>query len=371
MSIQIFDSENNLILPNKISVQAQNQIVNSSGNLINPSTSENQEITNNHLNIIKDKVNQLNFTSDGKLKVDTSTVMLSEVEIKNDEGNPIPIFGSVTQSGQWNINNITGTISLPIGAATSEKQDITNNVLVDIKNKTDNLTFNENKLLVEANVVNSVEVEVKNDNENPIPVNVQNQFALENGNIALIKTNTDILTNRNDVNLSTRASESTLFDISNKIGEVQNNPSPYTLLDRIKSIYEALYEIFNGKRLLGLIRNRNDFSDNVIHTNTINLAANASSIQINIGVVPTGQEWHVISFGLGRSGIISTNNTTISRAFLRKNGKNIFVITSDGNYTQADVRITFFAGEMLSYLVTNGGAASNNYINIVYEVKRI
>lgn len=45
---------------------------------------------------------------------------IPEVEIKNDVGNPVPVSGTVaaTQSGTWNINNITGTVSLPTGAAT-------------------------------------------------------------------------------------------------------------------------------------------------------------------------------------------------------------------------------------------------------------
>ena len=54
----------------------------------------------------------------GHLQVDILTI--PEVEIKNDAGNPIPVNGTVaaTQSGTWNINNITGTVSLPTGAAT-------------------------------------------------------------------------------------------------------------------------------------------------------------------------------------------------------------------------------------------------------------
>src|SRR6185436_11698897 len=37
---------------------------------------------------------------------------------------PVPISGTVaaTQSGTWNINNISGTVSLPTGAATEAKQ---------------------------------------------------------------------------------------------------------------------------------------------------------------------------------------------------------------------------------------------------------
>lgn len=81
-----------------------------------------------------------------------------EFEVKNDSGNPIPVSGNVTitdgsgpvtidgtvsvsnfpsvqsvsQSGTWNLNNISGTITLPSGAATSANQTITNNTLTSI-----------------------------------------------------------------------------------------------------------------------------------------------------------------------------------------------------------------------------------------------
>jgi hypothetical protein len=82
-------------------------------------------------------VNVGNFPATQNVAV-TSIV---EVEVKNDSGNPLPVSGTVTvnqpvavtdnggsltvdgtvaatQSGTWNINNISGTISLPTGAAT-------------------------------------------------------------------------------------------------------------------------------------------------------------------------------------------------------------------------------------------------------------
>lgn len=72
------------------------------------------------------------ITVDGSVSVSNFP---SSVEISNDSGNPIPVSGTVTitdgsgpvtvdgtvaatQSGTWNINNITGTVSLPTGAAT-------------------------------------------------------------------------------------------------------------------------------------------------------------------------------------------------------------------------------------------------------------
>lgn len=51
----------------------------------------------------------------------------NEVEIKNDAGSPVPV--SSGQSGIWNINNISGSISLPTGAATEETVSEINNKL--------------------------------------------------------------------------------------------------------------------------------------------------------------------------------------------------------------------------------------------------
>lgn len=91
-----------------------------------------------------DKVDVSNSTNvavtdgGGSLTVD-GTVNIgnfpASIEISNDAGNPLPVSGTVTitdgsgpitvdgtvaatQSGTWNINNITGTVSLPTGAAT-------------------------------------------------------------------------------------------------------------------------------------------------------------------------------------------------------------------------------------------------------------
>jgi hypothetical protein len=71
------------------------------------------------------------ITVDGTVNIGT----MPEVEIKNDSGNPVPVNGTVTiqdgggsitvdgtiaatQSGTWNINNVSGTVALPVGAAT-------------------------------------------------------------------------------------------------------------------------------------------------------------------------------------------------------------------------------------------------------------
>lgn len=408
-----------------ISVAPEVEIKNDSGNPVpisalslplpdGAATATKQDTSNNLLTGIKTQTDKFSFTGD-RLKVDADITMAPEVEIKNDSGNPIPVAavtlplptGAATALKQDTANTLLTSINdntskfvfngtrvltetivtnsvevevkndvgnpisssvissvLPTGAATSANQDTANNLLNSIKTQTDKLSFNTDKLKVEASVISIPEVEIKNDSGSPIPI-----F----GSVSASQSGQWDITNiTGTVSLPTgAATENTLSNINTKIGEVQANPTQYTLLDRIKSIYTSLYDIFNGIRLLGFIKKRNDFSNNIIYTNTINLAANASSTQINIGTVPTGKKWHIICAGLGRATIISTNNTPISRLFLRKNGNNIMVITSDGNYCQAQVEITFVAGETLSYLVTNGNTTSDNYINIIYEVETL
>ncbi len=63
----------------------------------------------------------------GALTVDASDSVIGLTQAVIDAIKPLatqPVSGSVTanQGGTWNINNITGTVSLPTGAATSEKQ---------------------------------------------------------------------------------------------------------------------------------------------------------------------------------------------------------------------------------------------------------
>lgn len=48
----------------------------------------------------------------------------------------VPIDVNASQAGTWNINNVSGTISLPTGAATAAKQDTGNSSLASIDSKT-------------------------------------------------------------------------------------------------------------------------------------------------------------------------------------------------------------------------------------------
>lgn len=296
-------------------------------------TAVKQDTSNNLLTGIKSQTDKFAFTGD-RLKVDADITIAPEIEIKNDAGNPVPISAA--------------SLPLPTGAATALKQDTTNNLLTGIKDQTDKLVFNGTRLLTETVITNSIEVEVKNDIGNALPTSVTSSV-LPIG----------------------AATENTLSSINNKIGEVQANPTANTILDRIKAIYTALYDIFNGIKLLGFVKPRNDFSNNVLYTNTIiNLAANTSTT-VTVGTVPTGQKWHVSFLGLGRSIINTNNGNTIARLSLRKNGVVIMTVSSDGNYYQSPVNNTFNPGDSLSFTATNGANASDVYVNIIYEVETI
>ncbi len=121
-----------------------------------------------------------------------SIYVSNEVEVKNDSGNPVPVSGPLTdaqlrasavpvsgpltdaqlrasavpvsgpltdaqlrasavpvsgtvsanQAGTWNINNVSGTVSLPTGAATSAKQDTQYTQLIAIEKAIEDLSIN-------------------------------------------------------------------------------------------------------------------------------------------------------------------------------------------------------------------------------------
>lgn len=156
-------------------------------------TSANQTTANTSLSNIDGKLPALtalgrvpvDIGGNGSITITSGTITVqNEVEIKNDSGNPVPISvtslplptGSATettlsaintkipslgqalmvasspvviasdqsaipasQSGTWNITNISGTVSLPTGAATAANQDTGNTSLSNINAKTPNL----------------------------------------------------------------------------------------------------------------------------------------------------------------------------------------------------------------------------------------
>lgn len=81
----------------------------------------------------QDGANKMSVNADGSINVTDSGGSLTV-----DQGTtPWVISGNVnaSQAGTWNINNITGTVSLPTGAATEAKQDVGNASLASIDSK--------------------------------------------------------------------------------------------------------------------------------------------------------------------------------------------------------------------------------------------
>lgn len=71
----------------------------------------------------------------------SGTVTVNQPVAVTDNGGSITVDGTVssTQSGTWNITNVSGTISLPTGASTSALQTTTNSSLSSIDSKTPSL----------------------------------------------------------------------------------------------------------------------------------------------------------------------------------------------------------------------------------------
>ena len=151
-------------------------------NYTGAATSTLQSIGNASLSSIDSKIPTL---VNGRLPVDIQSLNVnvsnSQLEISNDVGNPVPVNGTVsitslptgsntigsianttfavTQSGPWAVGNITGTVSLPTGAATSALQTIGNTSLASIATSTANLpvglTVTSTRLLVDPSGVTS------------------------------------------------------------------------------------------------------------------------------------------------------------------------------------------------------------------------
>lgn len=91
--------------------------------------------------------------------VDSGTITtITNVVHVDDNSGSLTVDGTVaaTQSGTWNINNVSGTISLPTGASTSALQTTGNTSLSSIDTKIpSNLTVTSTRLLVDPSGVTS------------------------------------------------------------------------------------------------------------------------------------------------------------------------------------------------------------------------
>jgi len=424
-------SDGKLMVDANISVAPEVEIKNDSGNPVpisalslplpdGAATATKQDTSNNLLTGIKTQTDKFSFTGD-RLKVDADITMAPEVEIKNDSGNPIPVAavtlplptGAATALKQDTANTLLTSINdntskfvfnetrvltetivtnsvevevkndvgnpisssvissvLPTGAATSANQDTANNLLNSIKTQTDKLSFNTDKLKVEASVISIPEVEIKNDSGSPIPIS---------GSVSASQSGQWDITNiTGTVSLPTgAATENTLSNINTKIGEVQTNPTPNTILDRIKSIYTALYDIFNGLKILGWVKKRPDYtrySTDISGFDTLvygpyNLANNASTT-INI-TIPDGEKWHIeLVSGCRRINGGGGKLTSVFNFIWDPTGENrpIQVLYANGvtNSVRVGIALVGDGVKVLRCIITNGDAgASDHYFNIL------
>lgn len=113
-------------------------------------TSANQTTANSSLSSIDSKL-----TSPV-----TVTGPLTDTQLR---ATPVPVSGTVSanQSGTWNINNVSGTVSLPTGAATSANQTTANSSLSSIDGKLNSLG--------QKTMANSVPVVISSD-QSALPV---------------------------------------------------------------------------------------------------------------------------------------------------------------------------------------------------------
>lgn len=156
------------------------------------------------------------LTVDGTINIgnfpDTQNVAIVssvELEIKNDSGNPVPVNGTVTanQGGTWNINNITGTVSLPTGAATSTLQTTGNTSLSSIDGKTPTLG--------QKTMTGSSPVVIASD-QSVIPINDNGGSLTVDGTVASTQSGTWNINNiTGTVSLPTGAATSALQTTGN------------------------------------------------------------------------------------------------------------------------------------------------------------
>jgi hypothetical protein len=205
-------------------------------------TNTNQNVTNTYLNEINSKVATENTLAqiNSKLSIDTNNNL--KVNVTNSN---------------LNVNVISSV--LPTGAATSANQNVTNNLLTDIKNKIPNdsngyLVINKDGLATSAN-----QTQIYNILNDKFDVNLSTRasettLSNVNSNIVLVKNSVDTA-NTNIVNAITpKATENTLQTVNSNVVALSSK------LDEVKS------SIINQLdwRVRGLFDNNGDPIDSIL-----------------------------------------------------------------------------------------------------------
>ncbi len=235
------------------------------------------------------------------------------------------IIGAVTQSGTWNINNVSGTVSLPTGAATSSLQTTGNTTLSTIES---DLTNGNNK--VQGNSPSG-----SSDSGNPVKVG------------GIFNTSLPILT-------------------TGQRGDLQLDASARTIISPLTntSVVKAQLQDDSGNGITSILNG----SERYLHTASIqdvNLSvSNNSTSNLTAGATFTGTG----ETSLGIAGIQvnfkSTQNCTIQVQQSIDNSNwdisdSFIVLANTGTSRTFQATASF-----LRVLVTNNGASTTTFLRL-------
>lgn len=199
------------------------KILDSLGNLINPATNEKLDELKSKLQDIYSAVDDLELSVDN-IEVDADQINLNTDELETkvqSVRDQLDVLLS-TRASELTLSNIKTVLDNIKTVLDSINSDL------DVTLST---RASEATLIQVRDYLDTVETKLQSLID-------KNQAKETDGNLGSIKSNTDKL----DVNLSTRISES---NFNNKIGEVQASPTQYTLLARLKDLWDKLVELFN------------------------------------------------------------------------------------------------------------------------------
>lgn len=260
----------------------------------------------------------------GTVTVDTGLTPLTNTELR---ASAIPVSGTfyptvqdVSQSGTWNINNISGIISLPTGAATASNQTIEINHLANIEtsllgvievdtNLTQPLTNTELRATdVNVNITNStIDVNLQagsnvigsiantSFNVSNFPVTQQISGTV-NANTGLTQPLTDAQLRSSAVPVSLATGSNVIGAISNTSFDVGNFPSSQAITASNLPLPTGASTSANQTTEIGHLSNIETAITGVIDVNTnlnqplTNTELRATSVNVTVDNIPVTQQ---------------------------------------------------------------------------------
>jgi hypothetical protein len=235
-----------------------------------------------------------------------------DTQIVSDGGGSLTVDGLVSsaQSGTWNINNISGTISLPTGAATATRQDTGNTSLASIDSKVPlGLTVSSTRLLVDGSGVTQP---------------VSGSVSVSNfPSVYPINDNSGSITIDGNVGQSGTWNIGTLSTITNVV-HIDDNGGSITVDGTVAATQSGAWNIGT----LSTVTNVVHVDDN---SSTLSIDDGAGSITIDgsvsiTGALPTGS--NVIGHIIADSG--STTAVTGNVTVVQSTGTNLHTVIDSG-----------------------------------------